>query len=65
MYMWHKTSAILSSIYQKLLKLIEIWRSSDRKSLCSLFWDTVYNHTLPSAFASTVIVSKHVQINEG
>jgi len=42
MYIWHITSAILSSIYQKLLKLMEIWWSSDRNSLCSFFWDTLY-----------------------
>src|SRR6218665_205641 len=29
MWQWHKTSAILSSTYQKLLKLMEIWRSSE------------------------------------
>ena len=44
MYIWHITSYILSSIYQKLLKLMEISRSSDRNSLCSFFWDTVYIH---------------------
>jgi len=42
MYIWYKTSPILSPIYQKLLKLMEIWRSSDANSLYSLFWDTVY-----------------------
>jgi len=42
MYTWYKTVHILSSTYQKLLKLMGIWRSSDTNSLCSLFWDTVY-----------------------
>jgi len=41
-YIWHKTSAIMSSTYQKLLKLMENWRSSDTTSLCSFFWYTVY-----------------------
>ena len=34
-YRYHIISNSLSSIYQRLLKLIEIWRSSDRKSLHS------------------------------
>jgi len=29
--------AILPSTYQKLLKLMDIWRSSDTSSLCSCF----------------------------
>jgi len=41
MYIWYKTLDILLSTYQKLLKLLDIWRSSDTNSLCS-FLDTVY-----------------------
>jgi len=37
MYIWYKTVAILLSNYQKLLKLTDIWRSSNTKSLCSFF----------------------------
>jgi len=42
MNIWYKTLAILSSTYQKSLNLLDIWRSSDTNSLCSLFWDTMY-----------------------
>ncbi len=31
-YTWHKISAIFPSTYQKLLKLIYIWRSSDKNN---------------------------------
>ena len=34
---WYKTLAILLSTYQKLVKSMDIWRSSDRNSLCSSF----------------------------
>jgi len=37
MYILYKTVAILLSTYQKLLKLMDIWRSSDTNSLCSFF----------------------------
>jgi len=37
MYMWHTISAILPSNYQKLLKLIEIRRSSDRNNFAQFF----------------------------
>jgi len=37
MYILYKTLAILLSTYLKLLKLMDIWRSSDRNSLCSFF----------------------------
>src|SRR6218665_2620855 len=37
MYMEHKMSAICSSTYQKLLKLIEIWQSSDRNNFAQFF----------------------------
>jgi len=36
-YMWHKISAILPSTYQKLLKLIEIRRSSDINNFAQFF----------------------------
>ena len=42
MYIWYKTLAILLSSYQKVLKLIDIWRSSDTDSLCSFFRHGVY-----------------------
>jgi len=41
---WYKTLAILSSIYQKSLNLMNIWRSSDRNSLCSFFRHGVYTY---------------------
>jgi len=37
MYIWYKTLAILSSTYQKLLKLMDIWRSSDTNSFAVYF----------------------------
>jgi len=46
----HKTSAILSSTYQKFLKLMDIWRSSDTNSLCSFFRHCV--NTIPSVWWS-------------
>ena len=47
-YTWYTTLAIRLSAYQKLLKLMDIWRSSDTNRLCSLFWDTVYVHGISS-----------------
>jgi len=35
-------SATLPSTYQNLLKLVEIWRSSNRNKNAQFFWDTVY-----------------------
>jgi len=35
--MWHIISAILSFTYQQLLKLMEIWRSSDRTNFAQFF----------------------------
>jgi len=35
-------SDTLPSTYQKLLKLVEIWRSSERNKNARFFWDTVY-----------------------
>ena len=40
---WYKTLAILLSTYKKLLKLMEIWRSSDRNSLRSFMRHGIYN----------------------
>jgi len=37
MYMQHNISAILPSTYQKLLKLMEILRSSDRNNFAHFF----------------------------
>jgi len=37
MYIWYKTLASLLSTYQKLLKLMDIWRSPDTNSLCRFF----------------------------
>ena len=40
-------SAILPSTYRNLLKLVEIWRSSNKnKKHCFFFWDTVYIQVL-------------------
>jgi len=38
----HITSAILSSTYQELLKLMDIWRSSDANIVCRFFTHGVY-----------------------
>src|SRR6218665_291282 len=45
MYIWYKTQAIQLSTYQKLLKLMGIWRSPDRKSLCSFLRHGVFSIT--------------------
>src|SRR6218665_3502692 len=42
MYIWYKPLAILLSTYQKLLKLMDIRRSSDTNSLCSFLRHGVY-----------------------
>ena len=34
--------ASLPSFYQKLSKLVDIWRSSDKNNFAQFFWDTVY-----------------------
>ena len=36
-------SASLPSFCQKLSKLVEIWRSSDKNNFAQFFWGTVYN----------------------
>jgi len=38
----HTILDILSSAYQNLLKLVDIWRSSDRNKNARFFWDTVH-----------------------
>ena len=36
--------ASLPSFFQKLSKLVEIWRrSADKNNFAQFFWDTVYN----------------------
>jgi len=37
----HTISASLPSTYQNLLKLVEIWWSSERNKNAQFFWDTV------------------------
>jgi len=37
MYAWHIISAIFSSTFQKLLKLVEIRQSSDRNNFAQFF----------------------------
>ena len=38
----HIIVASLLSFCQKLSKLVEIWRSSDKNKFAQFFWDTVY-----------------------
>jgi len=43
----HIILASLPSFCQKLSKLVEIWRSSDKTILHSFFWDTLYTTIYP------------------
>jgi len=38
--------ASLPSFCQKLSKLMEIWRSTDKNNFAQLFWDTVYSDNI-------------------
>jgi len=70
MYIWHKTSAIPLSTYEKLLKLMEIWRSSDRSSLCSLFetqcisyYIIIYNYILLLYYNHVLLLLYYIVIS--
>jgi len=42
----HINLSFVLSVHQKLSKLIDFWRSSDKNNFAQFFWDTVYNTTV-------------------
>ena len=55
-------SASLSSFYQKLSKLVEIWRSSDKNNFAQFLWDTVYV-AVPCHFLLRPVRVRRIAIN--